>query len=486
MAFCLASLSCLSYRSRVGLSSFLRMIYFIMGIVALFPFFVSCSGGSKTSCRLTLKWNNAPIVKNDSSSLEQGADPLELYISYLTSERETRVDTLRIDTYRGKEKREYEVPTIGDSPLEVSANRDNLYIPLQASAGRKITLSIDWEEPWLYTVKGYEEEELRTRLIRKINKSFRSIAKGGTLQDSVDFYRTAALYIDDHCQNKGVEKLSKEFFPGWQGAKNFIHYTEKDTIARALSYLHSHYAFYRAYRRINYLQGTTAPLLDTLYSLTQRRAEPYDKLFLLELLDTPTKKGAEITRERAYMKRLEADTLAEALFILTFPYNEKSKPTILPYVATSDSIRCASKAKEMRERAKSLRDKRDKLLRQAKQEKATAKGKTKETYSSLLQEADSLSNRAKYFTEKATKYGQKAQAWRKAPRRILLDSYPAGWLRLKEFNRIEQTPYYLVLGRQRQIFYSGLSVDSALFIVDSLLLDINRPLKKGSSQEKTK
>ena len=61
--------------------------------------------------------------------------------------------------------------------------------------------------------------------------------------------QVAASYIDKHALEDASENLSKEFFPGWRGAKLFALYTQKDTIARSLEYLHSNYSFYRGYHK---------------------------------------------------------------------------------------------------------------------------------------------------------------------------------------------------------------------------------------------
>ena len=101
---------------------------------------------------------------------------------------------------------------------------------------------------------------------------------------------------------------------------------------------------------------------------------------------------------------------------------------------------------------------------------ATSEGKIK----GLQKEIETLRSQGQKQRDKATRLGKLAETWRKEPRRIVLSPYKTGWYRLREFNRIEELPHFFVLSRNRQIHYSGSSLDSALHTADSLLLDVHR------------
>lgn len=448
------------------------------GFLLSFLFLFTSCGGDKTVCKLTIEWDNAPMDKYTSSPV-----PMHLYVTYQNAEREQAVDTISLES-SGKWKAELEVPIMGESDLALTTSFSSLYIPLKAQAGRNIKLQLDWNEPWLYTATGYPEVALRTKLIGSLRKDYRRLRhaqqRGDSLQAKLEeetILQAVASYIDKNAQLDASEALAKEFFPGWRGAKRFAFYTQKDTIARSLKYLHANFEFYRSYQRERQLQGTSYPLLDTLNTLLSRKEEPYEKVVLLELLP-PSSLPFQPSNEKQYSARLYADTTSEALFILSYPYDSIHVPQLLPYPAVSDSSKIALVASSREEKAKALRSQIDSLKRKEKGSDSAYKKRL-----ALLQkEVDSLQNQAKKDRADATKLGKLSEKWRKEPRRIVLPPYKTGWYRLREMNRIEELPHYFVLGRSRNILYSGGSVDSALLLVDSLLLEINRTYKLESDQ----
>lgn len=465
-------------KDSIGKSRQIEGIRYLMwlGIMLAFLFSISSCEGDKTVCKLHLKWDNAPLATTDSLSDIDAPMPLRLYISYSDEEHDLVVDTLTLEKEKGSSKMELQVTQIGESDLTITSSFSPLYIPLKAEVGRKIKLSIDWQAPWLYTAKGYPEENLRTKLIKSLKKDFKRLQQAEQKDDTLaiklekeKIMQVAASYIDKHALEDASENLSKEFFPGWRGAKLFALYTQKDTIARSLEYLHSNYSFYRGYHKEEQLLGLSSPLLDTLNAFVGKEDFSYDKVILLELLP-PNSMSSDKHREARYNKRLYADTLQHAFLVVSYPFDAQHQPTVLPYPAIGDSTKASLEAlrlgkleKEKQAEVESLRQRKGTTM-------ATSEGKIK----SLQKEIETLRSQGQKQRDKATRLGKLAETWRKEPRRIVLSPYKTGWYRLREFNRIEDLPYFFVLSRNRQIHYSGSSLDSALHTADSLLLDTHR------------
>ena len=151
-------------KDSIGKSRQMGGIRYLMwlGIMLAFLFSISSCEGDKTVCKLHLKWDNAPLSTTDSLSDIDAPMPLRLYISHSDEEHDLVVDTLTLEKEKGSSKMELQVTQIGESDLTITSSFSPLYIPLKAEVGRKIKLSIDWQAPWLYTAKGYPEENLRT------------------------------------------------------------------------------------------------------------------------------------------------------------------------------------------------------------------------------------------------------------------------------------------------------------------------------------
>lgn len=379
-----------------------------------------------------------------------------LLLKHNNNERHEVVDTLITKGEQGKARARITVPQLGESQLIIATENGECYIPLTVTVGRKVKVTIDWQQPWLYTATGYAEVNLRNKLIRKLGK----------LKTHNEMLEIAAQFIDKHATEKGVTELSQEFFPSWQGAVDFIKYTKRDTISRALTYLHQNYNLYRTRLNNNYsLQNIPCLLTDTLQSLANYRSIPYEKVFVVELAKHPSKNAGE----QKYDKRFVADSLCQALFVISYfqQSNITSKTSLFP--AKTDSITTANKLKRLENEIKSVTQERDSLKRGNYKKEDVA-------FAELEKKLLDLHETKKDLQQTAKRLKDLTADWEKHPRRIILPSTTAGWVQFCEENVVEQTPYYFVFNRNKHILYRGGSQDSALIVADSLLKSINNNL----------
>lgn len=419
--------------------------------------FSSCLGTGRKSCRLQIEWEN----------LFSEA----LYVSYTDIEKNAKTDTIKPEGTKGKAKLQLNVPDIGESRVVLSSKEGSIYIPFSATARKHLKIKLDPAVPWVYTIEGVENEKLRRGLIRKISRSFDKLQASLSRKDSLkaselqeDLQRTIARYIDENATEPGIDLLSREFFPGWQGAKRFQLLTKKDTVARSLKYLHSWYNYYRTAYEEQKLVGLSSALQDTLNAIQARPGVTSQRIYLLEVLNEgDPSQNQEF--DRSILSKVLADSVCRRLHVLYLPRTEKAIPELPPHPAIQDSLQADTEEKRLQAEARSLRLKRDSLVRQEQQKPNSRRN----LYKELAVEADSLDTKAKSWHLKAKQAASELSAWREAPRRIVLTPFEVGWHRFRDLNFVEKTPYYFVFDRRRQLLYRGDSPDSALFMVDSLL-----------------
>lgn len=384
-------------------------------LLGLFVFcFASCGGKNEQVCTLKVRWSNAYTA----------TDSL-LFLSYTDTAKTLVVDTLYLKEPKGKAKFELLVYPMGETSLSLYDARESFFIPLKGQKGREINVELDLKEPMLYEVKGYDEADLRTNLIAKHRKALLRLqhaeAEGNdSLAESLrkELEQQIALYITDNSLKPGIEAISREFFPSWRGARRYLAYTGRDTIALALTTLHHNYGFYRSLFDADHLQLPFYKLSDTIRALDKSARKLGERIFLFEM----TIGNPDSARERDFEKALEADSLRRALFIISFPRDKEP-------ITRADS---------------------------------------------LLKLSDTVINAV----------SKKPIASDSLVRRIVLAPFVGEWLRMSQVNVVPEFPYYFIMDGSQRLLYRTSSVDSALYVVDSLLRKTPLPETDSTSFSK--
>lgn len=467
---------CTNKRSNVWSYAIVVVLKAFLGVVFLLFLLSSCESRERRLCLLDISWRNAPLdFVSDSLSFpaESAGVPSQLYVSFLNTDRLATCDTVLISERDGRTKLQLAVPTIGESELSIASEQLQLYIPLKALSGRRIAVKIDWETPWLYTAKGFPEADLRSSLIRSLRRPSKALQKARDKGDSTAIaeswdaiYLSAARFIDEHANDKGIDALSRELFAGWRGAKRYVSMLEVDTVAQVLEYLHTNYAYYRQAMQREMLIGFPEGFLDTLRSNVVDTTRLPSTLFLVEMVKEKLPTELEVRQERLYQSKLLADSLSHSLYIVTYPIDSLVAPSLLPHPAVADSLAAKSKAKRLRAEAQKIKARRDSLV-QIEEQKPISERKR---YHELKADVDTLLSQALVAETMCREAHRKAQQWENAPRRFVINSSRGGWFRLCELNLIDTIPYYLLFDPDRKLFYRGSSYHKALQISDSLCM----------------